>query len=135
MPTNAGAGPAAGTGPMPPPEQLRYGPLLNHDPFDLVDGDRVRRPVVELRRLRRCVPGDPLRVLERPSVGQVRRDPPSPRNVWQQVDAGRSAAAARRLIMASTSRRDSARPVSRRPAGSTLWKSGAFGSSSPPASR
>ena len=41
---------------------------------------------------------------------------------------------ARRLIIASTSRRSSARPVSRRPAGSTVWKSAAFGSSGLPAS-
>ena len=34
------------------------------------------------------------------------------------------------LIIASTSRRSSARPVSGRPAGSTVWKSAAFGSSS-----
>ena len=39
------------------------------------------------------------------------------------------------LIIARTRRRDSALPVSRRPAESTLWKSGAFASSSPPASR
>ena len=51
---------------------------------------------------------------------------PVARNVWQQVDAGRSAAAARRLIIARTRRRDSARPVSLRPAGSTLWKSAAL---------
>ena len=51
---------------------------LDHDALDLVDGYRVRRPVVELRRLRRRVPGDPLRVLERPPVRQVRRDPRRP---------------------------------------------------------
>ena len=55
--------------------------------------------------------------------------------VWQQVEGGRPAAAARRLIMARTRRRDSARPVSLRPAGSTLWKSAAFGSASLAASR
>ena len=60
---------------------------------------------------------------------------PVARNVWQQVDADSSAAAARRLIIARTSRRDSARPVSLRPAGSTLWKSAAFASSSPAAPR
>ena len=44
--------------------------------------------------------------------------------VTQQVEGGSpAAAAARRLIIARTSRRDSARPVSRRAAGSTLWKS------------
>ena len=41
---------------------------LDHDALDLVERDRVRRPVVQLRRLRRRVPGDPLRVLERPPV-------------------------------------------------------------------
>ena len=40
----------------------------DHDAFDLVDGHRVRRPVVELRRLRRRVPGDLLSVLEGPPV-------------------------------------------------------------------
>ena len=48
---------------------------------------------------------------------------PVARKVWKQVEGGRSAAAARRLIMARTRRRDSGRPVSRRAAGSTLWKS------------
>ena len=42
---------------------------------------------------------------------------PVARNVWQQVEGGRSAAAARRLIIARTRRRESARPVSRRPRG------------------
>ena len=53
----------------------------DHDAFDLVERDRVRRPVVELRRLRRRVPGDPLRVLERPAVRQVRRDARRPKRV------------------------------------------------------
>ena len=68
-----------------PPGRLRPGVAgvraLDDDALDLVDGDRVRRPVVELRRLRRRVPGDPLRVLERPSVRQVRRDPRRPERV------------------------------------------------------
>ena len=42
------------------------GHRLDHDALDLVDGDRVRRPVVEFRRLRGGVPGDLLRVFERP---------------------------------------------------------------------
>ena len=54
---------------------------LDHDAFDLVERDRVRRPVVHLRRLRRRVAGDPLRVLERPPVRQVRRDPRRPKRV------------------------------------------------------
>ena len=45
---------------------------------------------------------------------------PVARNVWQQVEGGRPAAAARRLIMASTTRRESGRPVSLSPARSTL---------------
>ena len=57
------------------------GSRLDHDAFDLVERDRVRRPVVELRRLRRRVPGDPLRVLERPPVRQVRRDARRPKRV------------------------------------------------------
>ena len=51
----------------------------------------------------------------------------SPENVWQQVEGGQTPpGAARHLIWARTRRRDSAHPVSRRPAGSTLWKSAAF---------
>ena len=46
----------------------------DHDAFDLVERDRVRRPVVQLRRPRRRVPGNLLRVLERPPVRQIRRD-------------------------------------------------------------
>ena len=62
-----------------------YGHRLDHDALDLVDGDRVRRPVVELRRLRGGVPGDLLRVFERPSIRQIRRDPRRP----ERVAAGR----------------------------------------------
>ena len=49
---------------------LHYVPqgASDHDVFDLVERDRVRRPVVELRRLRGGVRGDPLGVLERPPV-------------------------------------------------------------------
>ena len=106
------------------------GHRLDHDALDLVDGDRVRRPVVELRRLRGGVPGDLLRVFERPPIRQIRRDPRR-----QERVVARSAAAARRLIMARTRRRESARPVSRRPAGSTLWKSAAVAASSPASAR
>ena len=62
---------------------LHYVPqgASDHDAFDLVERDRVRRPVVELRRLRRRVAGNPLRVLERPPVGQVRRDARRPKRV------------------------------------------------------
>ena len=59
---DAPTGRPAGSGAWPD------GHRLDHDALDLVDGDRVRRPVVELRRLRRGVPGDPLRVLERPPI-------------------------------------------------------------------
>ena len=61
------------------------GHRLDHDALDLVDGDRVRRPVVELRRLRGGVPGDLLRVFERPPIRQIRRDPRRP----ERVAAGR----------------------------------------------
>ena len=57
----------------------------DHDALELVDGDRFRRPVVELRRLRRGVPGDLLRVRERPAVRQIRSDPRRP----ERVAAGR----------------------------------------------
>ena len=46
-----------------------------------VHPERIDRPVVELRRLRRRVPSDLLRVLQRPSVRQVRRDPRRPERV------------------------------------------------------
>ena len=61
---------------------------------------------------------------------------PVARNVWQQVEGGRPAATARRLIIARTRRRDSARPVNRRPRGvDALEESAAFASSSPATSR
>ena len=105
----------------------RFRDPSNHDAFDLVDGHCVRCAVVELRRLRRT--------RARRSAARASRVPPFDRyavipvarNVWQHVEGGSSAAAARRLIIARTTRRCSARPVSRRPAGSTLWKSVAFG--------
>ena len=53
----------------------------DHDAFDLADRHGVRRPVVELRRLRGPVPSDLLRVLERPPVREVRRDPRRPERV------------------------------------------------------
>ena len=71
--------------------------------------------------------------LERPPVREVRRDPRRPERV--AAHRGRlAAAAASRLIIARTTHRSSARLVSRRPAGSTVWMSGTFGSSSLPAS-
>ena len=102
----------------------------DHDAFDFVDGHRVSRPIVQLRRLGRCVPGDLLSVLEVPPFERYAVIPVA-RNVWQHVDSGSPAAAARRLIMASTTRLVNGRPVSLSPARSTLWKSAAaFGSSS-----
>ena len=56
-------------------------PRLDHDALDLVDGDRIGRPGVELRRLRGGVRGDPLRVCERPPIRQIRRDPRRPKRV------------------------------------------------------
>ena len=40
----------------------------DHDAFDLVERDRVRRPVVQLRRPGRRMAGNLLRVLKRPPV-------------------------------------------------------------------
>ena len=78
-------------------------------PLRLLD---VRGPVVELRRLRRGVAGNPLRVLERPPVRQTRRDARRPK----RVAAGRRRQPrARRLIIASTARRPKRPP--RQPAG------------------
>ena len=69
------------------------GHRLDHDALDLVDGDRVRRPIVEFRRLRGGVPGDLLRVFERPPVRQRRRDPRRPERVaagrWREIRRGR----------------------------------------------
>ena len=48
---------------------------------------------------------------------------PVARNVWQHVEGGSPAAAARRLIIPRTTRRYSTLPVTRRHAGSTLWNS------------
>ena len=67
-----------------PPQCLglvRRRPPSDHDALDLVNGHRVRRPIVELRRLRRRVPGDLLRVLQCPPVREVRRDPRRPERV------------------------------------------------------
>ena len=62
--------------------------------------------------------GNPLGVLGVPPLDRYAVIPVA-RNVWQHVDAGSPAAAARRLIIASTARRVSGRPLSR-PARSTL---------------
>ena len=72
----------------------QYGHRLDHDALDLVDGDRVRRPVVELGRLRGGVRGDPLRVFERPPIRQIRRDPRRP----ERVAAGRGREIRRRRL-------------------------------------
>ena len=78
--TNCGGLDRPETAELPRSRRPRRRPL-DHDALNLVDGDCVRRPVVELRRLRRRVPGDLLRVLERPSVRQIRRDPRRPERV------------------------------------------------------
>ena len=53
----------------------------DQDAFNFVDRDRVRRSVVELRRLRRRVARDLLRVLEGAPVREIRRDPRRPERV------------------------------------------------------
>ena len=70
-----------------------------------VDRHGVRRAVVELRRLRRCVPRDLLACSRVPPVRHRCAVIPVARNVFP-------AAAARRLIMASTTRRVNGLPVS-----------------------
>ena len=58
-----------GTVPFPPggdPLDGGRSARLGHDALDLVDRHRVRRPVVELRRLGRRVSSDLLGVLQRP---------------------------------------------------------------------
>ena len=63
------------------------GSLLDHDAFDFVERDRVRRPVVELRRLRRRMPGDPLGVLRASRRAAVRRNHARlvPSTTWSSV--------------------------------------------------
>ena len=64
------------------------------------------------------MPGNLLGVLERTPFDRYAVMPVA-RNVWQHVEAGRPAAAARRLIIASTTRRVSDRPL-KQPDRSTL---------------
>ena len=107
----------------------------NHDAVDLVDGDGC--PLCGRRALSSSATRAPR------SAARARGCPrstkyavmPVARKVWQQVEGGSPAAAARRLIMARTTRRCNARPVSQRLAGSTLWKSAAFGPSTAAAAR
>ena len=76
---------------------------------DLVNRHRVRRPVVELRRLRRWrVPRSAVRARGCPPFDKYAVIPVA-RNVWQHVEGGNPAAAARRLIIARTTRRASTR--------------------------
>ena len=83
---------------------------------------------VDLRRLRRCVPREICYSYACSSVPPFDRYAviPIARNVGQHVEGGSPAAAARCLNIAGTTRRSSAPTVSRRPVGSTLWKSAAF---------
>ena len=53
----------------------------NRDAFDLVEGEIVISPVVELGRLRRFVVGHLLGLFQRPAVQQVVRDPGGPEAV------------------------------------------------------
>lgn len=55
--------------------------VSNRDAFDLVEGELVLPPVVELGRLRRLVVGHHLGLLQRPAVEQVVRDPGRPEAV------------------------------------------------------
>src|SRR5579872_670580 len=48
---------------------------LNPNPLHLIKRDLVARAVIELRRPRRLVPSDELRVFDRPAILQVRRNP------------------------------------------------------------
>ena len=54
-------------------------------------------------------------------LSKKRAEIPVARNVWQHLDGGNPAVAARRLIMARTARRVNGRPVRLSPGGSTLW--------------
>ena len=58
--TRSGAAAAGGGGPgsAGPMGAVQYAGTRHHDAVDFVDGDRIDRPVVELRHLRRHAPGD-----------------------------------------------------------------------------
>ena len=52
----------------------KYPPPLQSDPFDLVLGKTLLRPVIELGRARALVRRQFLRVLERAAIGKVSGD-------------------------------------------------------------
>jgi hypothetical protein len=70
---------------------------LNRDPLDLVERNLVPPPVVKLRRTRRRMIGDVLRVFERAAVLQICRYPVA-RNVCAPIFVLIPAAFARRCI-------------------------------------
>jgi hypothetical protein len=81
--------------------------ILNENPLDLVQADGVVGAVIQLRRARRLVVRDLLRMLNCTTILQVRRNAgrttlpttmPVARKVWQQVVIGSLACRARRLI-------------------------------------
>ena len=49
--------------------------MSNQNPLNLIEGDRVVGPVVQLRRSRRLVSRDVLGMFKRPAVQQKCRDP------------------------------------------------------------
>ena len=112
---------------------MRSPPLpSDHDALDFVARDRVRRPVVELRRLRATrAPRSAARARAPPPVRQVRRDAGRPKRVAARSSPDAPPPLHAALIIASTARRPSGRPLSR-PAWPTLWNSGARASSRPP---
>ena len=68
-------------------------PRSDHDTLDLVDGHRGRRPVVELRRLRRRVPRRSGCACSRVPPFDRYAVVPVARNVWQHVEDGGPAVA------------------------------------------
>ena len=92
----------------------------DHDAFDLVDGNTFRATGITAYLSNGGTIEHAQQIAGHASPKTTKLYDRTSDAVWQQVDGGSPAAAARRLIMASTTRLVSARPVSLWPARSTL---------------
>ena len=94
---------------------------LNPDLLDILDGDRVRRPVVELGRARALMRGDRLGALECAAIEEIRRDTRGPEGVAIRLAEpdGRDAPLdhPEHIHPAQPARTESARPRHRAPQG------------------